>query len=210
MQWLRASVREVNQMQKGLPWWLSDKESAFHAGPTGDLSSVPESGRSSGEGHGNPFQYSCLENLMDREAWQATVHKVAKSQIRLKQLSILAHHPKVKDTSEWPSDLTDKCNRKGTALALSKAWENSLNWALTQKEKDGRVGERRRRRRKRRRKERKENGGGEKGGKGGAGRRMREGQERQMGLIFPYPDPCPDLRQHTQEECESAKHTHRP
>ena len=106
--------------------------------------------------------------------------------------------------------MTDKCNRKGTALALSKAWENSLNWALTQKEKDGRVGERRRRRRKRRRNERKENGGGEKGGKGGAGRRMREGQERQMGLIFPYPDPCPDLRQHTQEECESAKHTHRP
>ena len=50
--------------------------------------------------------------------------------------------------------MTDKCNRKGTALALSKAWENSLNWALTQKEKDGRVGERRRRRRKRRRKER--------------------------------------------------------
>ena len=38
----------------------------------------------------------------------------------------------------------------------------------------------------------------------------REGQERQMGLISPYPDPCPDLRQHTQEECESAKHTHRP
>ena len=38
----------------------------------------------------------------------------------------------------------------------------------------------------------------------------RERQERQMGLISPYPDPCPDLRQHTQEECESAKQTHRP
>ena len=36
-----------------------------------------------GEGNGNPFQYSCLENLVDREAWQATVHGVAKSQTRL-------------------------------------------------------------------------------------------------------------------------------
>ena len=40
-----------------------------------------------GEGHGNPFQYSCLENPMDRGAWQAVVHRVAKSQTRLKRLS---------------------------------------------------------------------------------------------------------------------------
>ena len=39
------------------------------------------------EGMANPLQYSCLENPMDREAWQATVHKVIKSQTRLKQLS---------------------------------------------------------------------------------------------------------------------------
>ena len=43
---------------------------------TGDAVSIPGSGRSSGEGHGNPFQYSCLENPMDRGAWQATVHRV--------------------------------------------------------------------------------------------------------------------------------------
>ena len=42
---------------------------------------------SPGEGDGNPLQYSCLENSMDRGAWQATVHGVAKSQTRLKQLS---------------------------------------------------------------------------------------------------------------------------
>jgi len=42
--------------------------------------SIPGSGRSPGGGHGNPLQYSCLENAMDREAWQATVHRVAKSQ----------------------------------------------------------------------------------------------------------------------------------
>ena len=47
----------------------------------------PWSGRSPGGGHGNPLQYSCLENPMDRGAWRATVHKVTKSQIRLKRLS---------------------------------------------------------------------------------------------------------------------------
>ena len=49
----------------------------------GDLGSFPGSGRSSGEGNGNPLQYSCLENPLDREAWQATVHGIAKSQTRL-------------------------------------------------------------------------------------------------------------------------------
>ena len=56
------------------------KESACNAG---DLGSVPGSGRSTGRGHGNPLQYSCLENPTNRGAWQTTVHGVAKSQIRL-------------------------------------------------------------------------------------------------------------------------------
>ena len=46
----------------------------------GDLGSIPELGRSLGEGNGNPLQYSCLGNLMDSQAWQAAVHGVAKSQ----------------------------------------------------------------------------------------------------------------------------------
>ena len=45
----------------------------------GDLGSIPGSGRSSGEGDGNPHQYSCLENPMDGGAWRATVHGVAKA-----------------------------------------------------------------------------------------------------------------------------------
>ena len=49
----------------------------------GDLGSIPRSGRFPGEGNGNPLQYSCLENPMDREAWWATVHRVAKSQTQL-------------------------------------------------------------------------------------------------------------------------------
>ena len=49
----------------------------------GDLGSIPGSGRSPGEGNGNPLQYSCLENPMDGGAWWATVHGVAKSQTGL-------------------------------------------------------------------------------------------------------------------------------
>ena len=62
----------------GLPWWLSDKESAYNAGDTGVLGSVPGSGRSPGEGNGNPLQYSFLENPMERGAWRATVHGVTR------------------------------------------------------------------------------------------------------------------------------------
>ena len=49
----------------------------------GDPGSIPGLGRSPGEGHGNPLQYSCLENPMEGGAWWATVHGVAKSQTRL-------------------------------------------------------------------------------------------------------------------------------
>ena len=54
------------------------KESACNAGGPG---SIPGLGRSSGVGNGNPLQYSCLENSMDRGVWQTTVHEVTKSQI---------------------------------------------------------------------------------------------------------------------------------
>ena len=60
------------------------KASAQNAG---DLGSIPGSGRSPGEGNGNPLQYSCLENPMDREAWWATVHGVAKSLTRPSDLT---------------------------------------------------------------------------------------------------------------------------
>ena len=56
------------------------KESSCNAG---DLGLIPGLGRSPGEGNGNPLQYSCLEIPMDRGAWQATVHGVAKSRTRL-------------------------------------------------------------------------------------------------------------------------------
>ena len=55
------------------------KNPPANAGDIRVMGSVPGSGRAPGGGHGNPLQYSCLENLMDREAWRATVHGVAKS-----------------------------------------------------------------------------------------------------------------------------------
>ena len=61
---------------KGIPGGPEVKASACNVG---DLGSIPGSGRSSGEGNGNPLQYSCLENPMDQGAWWATVHGVAKS-----------------------------------------------------------------------------------------------------------------------------------
>ena len=64
-----------------LPRWLSGKESAARARTAGYEGSIPELGRSPAAGNGNPLQYSCLENPMDREAWQVTVHGVAESDI---------------------------------------------------------------------------------------------------------------------------------
>ena len=64
----------------GFPSGSAGQESACNAGAAGVGGSIPGSGRSPGEGNGNLLQYSCLENLMDREAWWATVHGVAKSQ----------------------------------------------------------------------------------------------------------------------------------
>jgi len=55
----------------GLPWWLSSKESVCNAGDARDAGSIPKLGRSPGGGNGNPVQYSCQENSMDRGAWQA-------------------------------------------------------------------------------------------------------------------------------------------
>ena len=63
---------------------MSLKNPPANAGDVRDAGSIPGSGRSPGGGHGNPFQYSCLENPMDREAWQASDHEAAKSQTRLK------------------------------------------------------------------------------------------------------------------------------
>ena len=64
----------------GFPGGSDSKASVYNAGDPG---SIPGSGRSAGEGNGDPLQYYCLENPMDRGTWYATVHGVAKSRTRL-------------------------------------------------------------------------------------------------------------------------------
>ena len=65
------------------PVVLVVKNSPANAGDTGAETQSPGSGRSPGGGHGNPLQYNCLENSMDRGAWKTAVHGVAKSLTRL-------------------------------------------------------------------------------------------------------------------------------
>ena len=65
--------------------WLSGKETTCSARAAGDPGSIPGSGRSPGEGNGNPLQSSGLGNPMDRGAWWAIVHRVANSQMQLKK-----------------------------------------------------------------------------------------------------------------------------
>ena len=64
---------------------------------------IPASGRFPGGGHGNPLQYSCLDNPTDRRAWWNTVHRVAKSQIRLKLLSTQAPVPYISGVTQYLS-----------------------------------------------------------------------------------------------------------
>ena len=75
----------------GLHRWLSRKESACNTGTAGHAGLVPGLGKSPERWHGNPFQYSCLENPMGRGGWWAIAHGVTKSPIWLKQLSTHSH-----------------------------------------------------------------------------------------------------------------------
>ena len=79
MQYLAVTYNGKESKNPYMYRWLGGKEPACQ---TGDAGSVPGSGRSPGEGNSKLLQYSCLENLTDRGAWQATVHMVAESDMR--------------------------------------------------------------------------------------------------------------------------------
>ena len=85
-------------MESGFQVAHMDNASACNAG---DLGWIPGLGRSPGEGIGNPLQYSCLENLRDRRAWLATVHRVAKSRTWLKWLGTHAHLKSFRQETEF-------------------------------------------------------------------------------------------------------------
>ena len=75
---------DIDAYVLSFPHGSGSKVSSCNAG---DVGSIPGSGRSSEEGNGNPLQYSCLENSMDRGAWWATVHGIAQNPAGLTQLS---------------------------------------------------------------------------------------------------------------------------
>ena len=78
---------EITKETEHLNCFVNQSHPIEPACNAGDQSSIPGSGSSPGEGNGNTFHYSCLENPMDRGAWWAMVHRVTQSRTRLKQLS---------------------------------------------------------------------------------------------------------------------------
>ena len=122
---------------KGLPrwhWWsrshLSMQETKR------DMGSVPGLGRSPGGEHGNPLQYSCLENPMDRGAWRATVHRVTKSHTQLKQFSTHTHTCTVLffflcilcSFPEAHHLLEASCSQSPEQVSLAVIWLTSRTW----------------------------------------------------------------------------------
>ena len=95
--------------QRGFPGGSDRKESARNVG---DPTTIPGPGRSPGEGNGNPFQYSCLENSMDRDTWRATVHGVEKSRTGLSDWHFHFHFHFLR--AEWSHHLQ----------APVKIWQN--------------------------------------------------------------------------------------
>ena len=105
-------ISDLYMNAKGFPGNSDSKESAHNAG---DQGLIPGSGRSPGEGNGNPLQYSCLENPMDRGAWQATVHGVSRvghnwvtnTHIHTWMLREWLRNIIMSAVAIWPSNMTD-------------------------------------------------------------------------------------------------------
>ena len=96
------------------------KNPPANAGDTRDTGSIPGSGRSPGAGHGNPLQYSCLENPMDRGAWWATVHGLTESDT-LKATRVFVNPSSSRHFSaDFPTTLVTQNPRKGLKLVASK------------------------------------------------------------------------------------------
>ena len=119
------------------------KNSPANAGDIRDMGLIPGSGKSPGGKYGIPLQYSCLENPMERGAWQAMVHGVTKSQTWLKQLSLHAHEKYLaeypyKDTKKKREDNISKFKNRIRALELDSLFlsfmvfqnmESNAKWA---------------------------------------------------------------------------------
>ena len=128
---------------------LVEKNTLPNAGVLRDSGLIPESGRSPGGGHGNPLQYSCLENLMVRGAWWATVYKVTKNQSRLKWLSFKQRELPVGTTDshwgaqgenliEWgQGNYTESLEHKAETFRIHHGGNGKTQKALVQEKNHG-------------------------------------------------------------------------
>ena len=125
----RAFIIKINlwlMKAWGLPGGWDSKKSTCNAGDPG---STPGSGRSSGEGSGNPLQYSCLENSMDKGVWQATVHGVTKSWTQLSDFHHQWKHEKKRKSLEILPLRNDQCSHFDLHIFLSSLLQN---WKYTE------------------------------------------------------------------------------
>ena len=107
------------------------KNLATNAGDIRDTSSIPGSGRSPGGGHGNPLQYSCLENPVDRGTWWAIVHWVTKSQTWMKWRSTIGILKISTATRNFPSGSSDKepaCQSMRHKRHKFNPWVGKIPW----------------------------------------------------------------------------------
>ena len=109
--------------RRGFPGGTSGKEPTCQCRDITDASSIPGSGRYPGGGHGNPVQYSCLENSMDRGVWWATVHGVTKGQTWLKWLSTHTNRHTHKQTdTHTHADRSHWCNPSPLPSLCASLW----------------------------------------------------------------------------------------
>ena len=104
-----------------------------NAGDIRDTGSIPGLGRSPGGGHGNPLQYSCLENPTDRGAWWVTVHRVTKSRTRLSMHAQLSKAPLLTSFSSNVSSTTPICLNFCCISELNwpeKSWLQKTKWKI--------------------------------------------------------------------------------
>ena len=101
------------------------KNPAANAGDTRDVGSIPGLGRSLGIGNGNPLEYSCLENPMDREAWQAATHRVTKSWRHWSDLARV--YCPIKYSTHWKRASLEAQLVKNPP-AMRETWVRSLGW----------------------------------------------------------------------------------
>ena len=99
------------------------------AGEARVVDSAPGSGRAPGIGNGNPLQYACLENSMDREVWWATVHGVAKSRTQLNTHNTHTQWVRFRFSSQWTQHFREICSESWPISLFTEVWW--ANWCKT-------------------------------------------------------------------------------